>query len=191
MGTRLIHPGKRYGRWTVIGGPVYPNSATSPSYLCRCGCGKEKPIPSGNLLKGLSTMCMVCSRLEAKRRRDERAEGMVGMVFDGATIIGADLGTARSRRLLFRCRCGIDGAILVSKFDGGRTVQCAGCAASESRGIYPRSLRVLGDIIGVTRERVRQIIRDQGIEEVYRRMERSARIVPGDELWVSFERIVP
>jgi hypothetical protein len=47
--------GQTFGKWTVIERLGYRGRATV--YLCRCVCGREKPVPRGNLLRGRSKSC--------------------------------------------------------------------------------------------------------------------------------------
>lgn len=63
MGAPINRVGEKYGRLTVI--LRVPNR---PSYwLCRCECGIEKEIHSGNLTSGRQTSCG-CSRMESVQK---------------------------------------------------------------------------------------------------------------------------
>ena len=59
-----IH-GQRFGRWLVI--EYHGRVPGHHMWLCRCDCGKEKAINSGNLISGKTTSCG-CFRAEELSR---------------------------------------------------------------------------------------------------------------------------
>ena len=56
--------GRVLGRWTVVGHRQRENGVTT--WLCRCECGNEIRVRSGNLLNGSSQSCG-CLKVEARR----------------------------------------------------------------------------------------------------------------------------
>ena len=67
-GVPLDLTGKVYGDWTVLGRA--PDTVTAKGrrkkmYLCRCACGKESNVQSGNLVAGLSRGCVYCAARKA------------------------------------------------------------------------------------------------------------------------------
>jgi hypothetical protein len=64
MGTLHDLVGQRFGRWTVI--ERGPNIKRRAGWICRCDCGEERAVESGNLVTGRSTSCG-CGRLERTR----------------------------------------------------------------------------------------------------------------------------
>lgn len=57
--------GLRFGRWFVIG-PSDTRGRYTKMWLCRCDCGKEKPVQGGNLKSGKTVSCG-CYRNEVLR----------------------------------------------------------------------------------------------------------------------------
>jgi hypothetical protein len=53
--------GKRYGKWLVLSFHSTVNKRAI--WLCRCECGREQVVQSGNLVRGKSTQCRPCSRI--------------------------------------------------------------------------------------------------------------------------------
>jgi len=60
-GKRVDLVGQKFGLWTVVrraGSKIRPNGLRSDAlWLCRCDCGTERTIPSGNLTGGRSRRC--------------------------------------------------------------------------------------------------------------------------------------
>lgn len=69
QGTKYSLEGKRFGRWTVI------RYAGRSKWLCRCDCGTERNIQTGQLTNGYATMCKKCS---AKENSGVRTHGLSG-----------------------------------------------------------------------------------------------------------------
>jgi hypothetical protein len=60
MPKKLNLIGQKFGRWTVL---EYDNSKKQTYFFCRCECGSEKSVYSGNLVRGKSISCG-CHRAE-------------------------------------------------------------------------------------------------------------------------------
>lgn len=58
--------GRRFGRLVILASAQ--SRSGRPAFLCRCDCGKEKPIRRDHLLRGESTSCG-CLTIEKVRRR--------------------------------------------------------------------------------------------------------------------------
>lgn len=56
-GNRLELAGQTFGRWTVIAPGQRTYRGWFTHWLCRCECGTEREVATGNLRKGLSTSC--------------------------------------------------------------------------------------------------------------------------------------
>lgn len=58
--------GRKYGKWTVLRRGPYRErkGGTTATWICRCGCGREKEVISHSLTQGCSTSC------GCTRRRD-------------------------------------------------------------------------------------------------------------------------
>jgi|SRR3954463_6532156 len=53
---RLDLIGTQFGRWVVVG-QSHKNASGEVFWLCRCECGKERPVKAGSLRCGRSTSC--------------------------------------------------------------------------------------------------------------------------------------
>jgi hypothetical protein len=62
---RVDLTGQRFGRWTVIS--FYDIRPGGTRWLCRCQCGKERPVANGNLKRGTTKSCG-CLQLEAVKK---------------------------------------------------------------------------------------------------------------------------
>lgn len=58
MGRDLLH--QTFGQWTVIA--TAPSHNARAYWLCRCFCGVERPVTTGNLLSGASQSCGCAKR---------------------------------------------------------------------------------------------------------------------------------
>lgn len=76
MPPRLNLVGHTFGRWTVIApAAAYRQAAGRPQtrWLCRCECGTEREVSTGNLRSGLTTSCGCRNReVTAERIGNER-----------------------------------------------------------------------------------------------------------------------
>lgn len=78
--------GQRFGRLTVI---ERTGTATDgqKTYLCKCDCGNEKVITSGNLRSGHTTSCgCASSKITSQRNRDNAVHGGCGTRLYGIWI---------------------------------------------------------------------------------------------------------
>lgn len=93
--------GKVFGRLTVLG-----RAEEKPRYwICRCSCGKEKLVYSGNLIRGLIKSCG-CLNSEATMKRN--LIDLTGKIFGKLTVIGmADRDRFKGLpRWVCKCQCG-------------------------------------------------------------------------------------
>jgi hypothetical protein len=65
MPNEVNETGNRYGKWTVISGPV-EGDFQGAFWLCRCDCGTEKAISGSRLRLGRSRQCVPCQRIARK-----------------------------------------------------------------------------------------------------------------------------
>lgn len=57
-----ISHGDQFGRWTVLYElAMAARRSRQRRFMCRCDCGREKPIHLGNLRSGRSTQCRSCA----------------------------------------------------------------------------------------------------------------------------------
>ena len=61
MGIFIDLTGQKFGKWTVLRyeGDKYPTK-----FVCRCECGTEQKVRSGDLRNGHSKGCKLCSRIK-------------------------------------------------------------------------------------------------------------------------------
>ena len=109
-----VKAGDVFGEWTVIS-----NLPDNTYVLCRCSCGKERPVSKYTLLSGKSVSCGHTRILNNLKRR--RAE-FIGKTFNEWTVIDVFPGT----EALCRCSCGREKKMLLSTVISGRSKSC-GC----------------------------------------------------------------
>lgn len=117
--SELVAPiGQKFGRLTVIGDAGH-DAHGHRHWLCRCDCGTEKAIKSGNVKRGLSKSCG-CGRVT--NRHD-----LSGMRFGLLTVIDA-AGRAAGQKITWRCSCDCGGEreVIGSNLVSGEVVSC-GC----------------------------------------------------------------
>ena len=75
MGGKAIYPGERFGRLVTIAreDKVSSSSRVRPHWRCRCDCGNESAVDSGNLRNGNSTQCRRCSISSRSQKRKTSA----------------------------------------------------------------------------------------------------------------------
>jgi len=66
MSRPIDHTGKRYGRLTAIRRD-FDNLKNGTYWICRCKCGKEKSVPSQNLVRGMAKSCGCLQREAAAK----------------------------------------------------------------------------------------------------------------------------
>lgn len=71
-GNVLNLTGQRFGLWTAISPGSRTYRGWSTHWLCRCDCGTEREVVTGNLRRGLSTSCGCRNREAASVRLRER-----------------------------------------------------------------------------------------------------------------------
>jgi hypothetical protein len=49
--------GRRFGRWLVLAHHGWAQGAQPTTWLCRCDCGVERPVPTARLNNGMSRSC--------------------------------------------------------------------------------------------------------------------------------------
>ena len=58
--------GKKFGKWTVLSKLGRSKTSRDILWLCRCECGKERPVKTYHLTKGYSSQCVDCGHLPTK-----------------------------------------------------------------------------------------------------------------------------
>lgn len=109
-----VRVGDVFGEWTVL--RTLPDNIY---VLCRCSCGKERPVSKYTLLTGKSVSCGHTRALNNLKRR--RAE-FIGKTFNEWTVLDVFPG----RDALCRCSCGTVKKMFLSTVISGRSKSC-GC----------------------------------------------------------------
>lgn len=104
--------GKRFGRLTVlsdVGRAVSASGRTSGAvmWLCRCDCGTEKIVRSGNLISGNTTSCGCFNRELVNLTKSVNSIDLSGKKIGRLTVLHEDVKSHDGcRRWLCRCSCG-------------------------------------------------------------------------------------
>jgi hypothetical protein len=126
--------GQKFGRWTVLRF-LRPTTGTT-LWLCRCDCGSECEVSSGNLRRGGS---LSCGCLPAA------AKNLAGQRFGRLTVLSVAprKGASRGARWLCRCDCGNEKIIAAQALRRRLTLSC-GCLHREAvsrHGLYKDPLQ--------------------------------------------------
>jgi hypothetical protein len=111
--------------------------------LCRCTCGKLKPVEYGNLRSGISRSCLSCGLRRRAPYGKQEASVSVGDRFGRLTVLEIGLklppspsqsvhGRSGKPALLCRCDCGTVRIFNFQSVFRGDSRSC-GCLASESK----------------------------------------------------------
>lgn len=152
--------GKTFGHWTVIG-----PSSDKYKVMCRCDCGKERPVRVYSLLNGSTVSCghTRYAKISAKAVQDN--EQMIGRGFGSWTVTAAV--TNDPKKVLCRCQCGREKAVAISTLTSGKSKSC-GCIS------HPRSPetkdRTRNAILKKAQENVGKTVNGFLIKKVYDKM---------------------
>lgn len=147
--------GDKFGKWTVIGGRIEPQSGKNARIYCRCDCGVEKEVILTNILNKKSTQCDGCSRSATKPpKKRHNQPPPIGTKINKWTVIseiiliprfyapGARGGISKSAPIgqneikysksgvKCECECGFQKVLQTRDLVLGRTKSCQTCAAS-------------------------------------------------------------
>lgn len=131
--------GQRFGKLVA----QYPyGSDKRTQWWCKCDCGREKAVRTGDLLSGNTKTCGICSRKEAAQKSAEKNRGrlspkiqdLTGRRFGRLTVLRrAEQRNETSGVVQWECRCDC-GAVVVKRGDAlksGHTRSC-GCLKHET-----------------------------------------------------------
>ena len=126
--------GKRYGRLTVLELTQQRKSNGSAVWKCRCDCGNESLVSSGNLKRGATVSCGCV-------RRDD----LTDMQFGRLTVLrlGEKSNKGNGSYWICQCECGKRCEVYASKLKTGHTTSC-GCSHNDS--IIDLSGRIYGKL---------------------------------------------
>lgn len=115
--------GQQFGRLTAVRRDV------GSRWLCRCACGRETSVLSGNLRRGLQVSCG-CQKKDrfADLGRAQQPDDLVGRRFGMLLVLELMPRTGRLRDWRCRCDCGKEKAIRGADLTHGRSRSC-GCVS--------------------------------------------------------------
>jgi len=145
MGKKRDLVGQKFGRLTVLYGTGERKNG-KVIWHCRCDCGNEVDIRSGDLISGRTTSCRCYQR---KRTAEANTtHGMEGRRF-GRLIVLHDTGERKNRCVVWHCKCDCGNEVNVRSSDliSGHTTSC-GCykreRVAEARTVHGMSQRGKG-----------------------------------------------
>ena len=112
--------GQQFGRWIVL-----RYDPLTGKWLCRCECGKEKAVLSGNLRSGKSTGCGCIRGGKGSRLKD-----LTGQKFGRLLVLGLSY-IAENNQSHWRCLCDCGKEAIVRSGHLGVTTFSCGCYASD------------------------------------------------------------
>lgn len=130
--------GKIYNSWTVLSYAGSSDFGFRSLWLCRCKCGVEKTVAANNLRRGSSRSCGQCESPRSMKRA--RIEVKVGDKFGlwEVTNTVVPLDKNRCRRVLARCKCGIERAVNISGLVSGRSSSHSYACGRSFSHVYTR-----------------------------------------------------
>lgn len=120
MGKSTDLTGKKFGRWTVIRRSGSDKSS-HVMWLCRCECGRESNINSGDLQKGHSQSCGCL-------QNETRIPEITGQRFGRLIVLELSHEKGKDGRSWWRCKCDCGNEVVVrgKALRNGTTRSC-GC----------------------------------------------------------------
>lgn len=171
--------GQRFGRWTI----VEPAGTVSNClhFLCRCDCGAERVVASSGLYGGKTTGCMAC---HIARKR-------AGLLCRAEKVSGGRVVVDDPYAIEIEYPCPDCGHTIVSGFSPGMVVwlnnrglypRCRACKSERMSAAkagkpwkYPVSITVMGKMMGLTRQRVHQLVVRDGFDATLAEAKRRAK----------------
>lgn len=118
----LIHPGERYGRWTVLDDCIITPRGER-KWHCRCDCGTERHVLERSLRGGGSKSCGCLTREGAAKAV---SRDLTGLHFGELTVLRR-AETQRKNggvRWLCQCSCGNEYEVAATLLMTGRRTHC-------------------------------------------------------------------
>lgn len=116
-----------FGKWTVISGKIfkYSGKQNHAHYMCRCACGLEQLIVSGNLIYNHTTQCNGCRKKQYWKDISTYLNKQFGKWTVIEKAISKRIGHGQS--VLCSCTCGRTNIIDIIDLDKGKSTGCAHC----------------------------------------------------------------
>ena len=116
MGSYINLEGKVFGKWTVI--ERVPRASIQAHFLCRCECGQEGVVSSGNLRNGASKSCG-CAKPTNPRFKD-----LTGQRVGKWLVLERGPNAGYYTRWLCQCECGTMKLVWATHLLKGKTQSC-------------------------------------------------------------------
>lgn len=114
--------GQVFGEWTVLEEDFESVANDGRMWLCRCSCGKEKPVSQHSLRRGRSKSCGHFNEI------------VPNMIFGDWTVLEKDLTTRQDKKhsyWLCKChKCETTISVRDDSLKDEKSTQCIGCARS-------------------------------------------------------------
>jgi len=138
--TLINYTGKQYGNWTIL------KELGGNKVLCRCGCGTEKMVQKGSIMRGESYSCG-CGSLHA-------LNNLAGQVFTNLTVLNY---TRDHGKTLWecQCKCGTIRSFRADLLTSGRRKSC-GCLRTEKSYLMEKGLVGLNCLFGEYKYRAKK-----------------------------------
>jgi len=128
--------GQQFGKWTVLEFHSRINDCTR--WLCRCECGKEKPVDGASLRKGKSISCPSCAHSIHGNpgAHGVRFKDLTGQVFGRWTVLNFHSRSKNGASVwLCRCECGAFVPVVANSLQTGNSRSCVNCAIRTIHGM--------------------------------------------------------
>lgn len=128
---RIDLTGEKFGLLTVVK-EVLSNTCRR-KWLCKCECGNETVVTTGDLRSGHTKSCGCL-------RHRENAQDLTGLTFGKLRVIKR-VGTSNSRKAMWQCKCECGKRTIVRSSDllSGNTKSC-GCLHKNFAKTHPFEL---------------------------------------------------
>ncbi len=95
--------GQKFNKWTILSiiRGKNLNGKAWGKFKCRCECGFEKLVPSGDILKNKSKQCRKCSYVE----RQSQYNDLTNKKFNKWTVIKYSKRNEEYRKIIWECKC--------------------------------------------------------------------------------------
>lgn len=111
-------------RWVVLGGPEKRSGVAM--WWCRCDCGTETWVRSGNLIYGFTNGCRKCSKHQCLLAKSE--ESFVGKTIEGCLVLQCLGSNSHGHKIyLCQCECGQTFEQRARLLRIGKPSVCVGC----------------------------------------------------------------
>lgn len=145
--------GRTFGRWTVVG--PWGNKGTMFHVICRCECGRAAVVTTSNLVSGRTSQCDRCGASRAAESNH---------------LSAVDRWAARGRKLIAKQTEDRRRFACVDCGDPCTAERCSDCSRAASVGVplarngktYPETLATVSARVGVTKQRVQQVVAERG-----------------------------